>query len=143
MATSTPVVALAKKAGLTTSLDSSVASPDVTAVTYPFDPSLVFPDKVDAVSAMTYNEVNQIVGLGFPLQKLNILRLPDLGVNLLEDLMFAPEKVLADKNFKSSGMTGKEVAAKLLRASIKGWNWAVQNQRRCGGHRAPQMRQHL
>jgi NitT/TauT family transport system substrate-binding protein len=123
-----PVVALAKKAGLSTSLDSSVASPDVTAVTYPFDPSLVFPDKVDAVSAMTYNEVNQIVGLGFPLQKLNIMRLPDMGVNLLEDLMFAPEKVLNERNFKGSGMSGKDIAAKLLRASIKGWNWSVQNQ---------------
>jgi NitT/TauT family transport system substrate-binding protein len=123
-----PVVALAKKAGLTTSLDSTVASPDITAVTYPFDPSLVFPDKVDAVSAMTYNEVNQIVGLGFPLNKLNIMRLPDMGVNLLEDLMFAPESVLANRNFKNSGLTGREVATRLIRASIKGWNWAVQNQ---------------
>lgn len=123
-----PVVALAKKAGLSTSLDSSVASPDITAITYPFDPSLVFPDKVDAVSAMTYNEVNQIVGLGYPLAKLNIMRLSDMGINLLEDLMFAPEKVLAETNFKNSGMSGKEIAAKLLRASLKGWNWAVANQ---------------
>ncbi|MEY4531265.1 MAG: hypothetical protein RLZZ156_1986 [Deinococcota bacterium] len=123
-----PVVALAKKAGMTTSLDASVTTPDVTAVTYPFDPALVFPDKVDAVSAMTYNEVNQIVGLGFPLNKLSVMALPDMGINLLEDLMFAPEKVLAEKNFKSSGMSGKDIAARLLRASIKGWNWAVQNQ---------------
>ncbi len=123
-----PIIALAKKAGMTTSLDSSVASPDITAISFNFDPALVFPDKVDAVSAMTYNEVNQIVGLGFPLNKLNVMPLPDMGVNLLEDLMFAPEKVLADKNFKGSGMSGKDVAARLLRASIKGWNWSVQNQ---------------
>ncbi len=123
-----PVVALAKKNGLSTSLDSSVASPDITAVTYPFDPALVFPDKVDAVSAMTYNEVNQIVGLGYPLGKLNVMRLSDMGVNLLEDLMFAPEKVLNERNFKGSGMSGREIATKLIKASIKGWNWAVQNQ---------------
>lgn len=123
-----PVIALLKTAGLTSSLDASVASPDVTAVTFPFDPAIVFPDKVDAVSAMTYNEVNQIIGLGYPLGKLNVMKLSDNGINLLEDLMFAPEKVLSEKNFKGSGMKGSEIAAKLLRASIKGWNWAVRNQ---------------
>ena len=123
-----PIVALAKKAGMTTSLDSSVTNPDITAISFNFDPALVFPDKVDAVSAMTYNEVNQVVGLGFPLGKLNVMALPDMGINLLEDLMFAPEKTLAEKNFKGSGVSGKEVAARLLRASIKGWNWSVQNQ---------------
>jgi NitT/TauT family transport system substrate-binding protein len=124
-----PVVALAKKNGMTTSLDSSVSKPDITAVTYPFDPSLVFPDKVDAISAMTYNEVNQIIGLGFPMNKLRVMKLSDMGVNLLEDLMFAPEKTLADSNFKDSGMSGKQIAAKLLRASLRGWASAAANQK--------------
>ncbi|WP_309570636.1 ABC transporter substrate-binding protein [Deinococcus sp.] len=124
-----PAVALLKKNGMTTSLDSTVSNPSVQAVTYPFDPSLVFPDKVDAVSAMTYNEVDQIVGLGYPLDKLNVMSAADNGVNLLEDLMFTTQKVLDTKNFKGSGMSGQEVAAKLVRATIKGWNYAVANQK--------------
>lgn len=123
-----PAVALLKKNGLSSSLDATAASPDVQAVTYPFDPSIVFPDKVDAVSAMTYNEVDQIVGLGYPLDKLNIMNASDNGINLLEDLMFSSEKVLNDKNFHGSGLSGKQIAAKLVRATLKGWNYAVRNQ---------------
>ena len=123
-----PAVALLKKYGLTTSLDSTVSSPSVQAVTYPFDPSIVFPDKVDLVSAMTYNEVDQIVGLGYSLDKLSVFHASDYGINLLEDLMFTSQKVLDDKNFKGSGLTGRQIAAKLVRASLKGWNYAVANQ---------------
>lgn len=123
-----PAVALLKKYGLTTSLDSTVSNPSVQAVTYPFDPSIVFPDKVDLVSAMTYNELDQIVGLGYSMDKLSIFHASDYGINLLEDLMFTSQKVLDDKNFKGSGMTGRQIAAKLVRASLKGWNYAVANQ---------------
>ncbi len=122
-----PAVALMKKYGLTTSLDSTVANPSVQAVTYPFDPSIVFPDKVDLVSAMTYNEVDQIMGLGYSMDKLKIFRASDYGINLLEDLMFTSQKVLDDKNFKGSGLSGKEVAARLVRASLKGWDYAVKH----------------
>lgn len=124
-----PAVALLKKYGLTTSLDSSVSNPSVQAVTYPFDPSIVFPDKVDLVSAMTYNEVNQIVGLGYPLDKLQIFNASDYGINLLEDLIFTTERTLANKNFKGSGMSGEDIAARLVRATLKGWNYAVKNQK--------------
>jgi NitT/TauT family transport system substrate-binding protein len=124
-----PAVALLKKYGLTTSLDSSVSNPSVQAVTYPFDPSIVFPDKVDLVSAMTYNEVNQIVGLGYPLDKLQIFNASDYGINLLEDLIFTTERTLANKNFKGSGQSGEDIAAKLVRATLKGWNYAVKNQK--------------
>lgn len=123
-----PAVALLKKYGLTTSLDSTVSNPSVQAVTYPFDPSIVFPDKVDLVSAMTYNELDQIMGLGYSMDKLSVFRASDYGINLLEDLMFTSQKVLDDKNFKGSGLTGRQVAAKLVRASLKGWNYAVANQ---------------
>ena len=124
-----PAVALLKKYGLTTSLDSTASNPSVQAVTYPFDPSIVFPDKVDLVSAMTYNEVDQIVGLGYPLDKLQIFNASDYGINLLEDLMFTTERTLANKNFKGSGQSGEDIAAKLVRATIKGWNYAVKNQK--------------
>lgn len=123
-----PAVALLKRNKLTSSLDSTVARPDVQAVTYPFDPALVFPDKVDLVSAMTYNELNQIQGLGYSMDKLQVFRMADLGVNLLEDLMFTTERVLNERNFRNSGLSGREVAARLVRASLKGWDYAVKNQ---------------
>ncbi|MER3554521.1 MAG: myristoyl transferase [Meiothermus sp.] len=123
-----PAVALFRKCGLTSSLDAKASNPDVQAVSYPFDPALVFPDKVDLVSAMTYNEVDQIAGLGYDSSKVDVFPLADQGINLLEDLIFTSEKVLADKNFKGSGMSGREIAARLIKASIQGWDWAVKNQ---------------
>lgn len=123
-----PAVAMLKKYGYSSSLDATASKPDVQAITYPFDPALVFPDKVDLVSAMTYNELDQIMGLGYSADKLKVFKASDYGVNLLEDLMFTSEKVLSDKNFGGSGLTGKEVAAKLIRASIKGWDYAVKHQ---------------
>ena len=123
-----PAVALFSKCGLTSSLDPKVSNPDLTVVTYPFDPALVFPAKVDLVSAMTYNEVDQIVGLGYDLNQILIWSLANEGINLLEDLIFTTERMLHEPNFKGSDMSGRQVAAKLIRAALKGWDYAVQNQ---------------
>jgi NitT/TauT family transport system substrate-binding protein len=113
--------------GMTSDLDPTVTSPDVNAIVYAFDPALVFPDQVDAASAMTYNELDQIIGLGYPLDTLNVLDPADVGANLLEDLIFTRPDVLADPDFKGSGMTGREVAERFVRASLRGWQYAVDN----------------
>lgn len=115
-------------AGLTSNLDPTVTSPDVDAVVYAFDPSLVFPNEVDVASAMTYNELDQIVGLGYDLDTLSILDPASIGADLLEDSLFATPATLAAMNFKGSGLTGAEVAQRFLRASIRGWEYAVANQ---------------
>ncbi len=120
--------AVFSKADLLSDLDPTVTSPDVEAVVYAFDPALVFPDEVDAASAMTYNELDQIVGLGYPLDVLNVLDPADIGADLLEDLIFMNNDVLASDNFKGSGMSGREVAERFLRASIRGWEYAADNQ---------------
>lgn len=116
------------KAGLTSNLDPTVTNPDVDAVVYAFDPSLVFPNEVDVASAMTYNELDQIVGLGYELPTLSILDPATIGADILEDSVFANPAALASTNFKGSGLTGAEVAQRFLRASIKGWEYAVANQ---------------
>lgn len=115
-------------AGLTSNLDPTVTNPDVDAVVYAFDPSLVFPNEVDVASAMTYNELDQIVGLGYDLSTLNVLDPASIGADLLEDSLFATPATLAAANFKGSGLSGAEVAQRFLRASIKGWEYAVANQ---------------
>src|SRR5690625_1921087 len=116
------------KAALLSDLDPTVTDPDVEAVVYAFDPALVFPDEVDVASAMTYNELDQIVGLGYPLDVLVILDPADIGADLLEDLIFANNDVLASDNFKGSGLSGLEVAERFVRASIRGWEYAADNQ---------------
>ena len=114
--------------GMTSNLDPTVTDPDVNTVVYAFDPALVFPNEVDAASAMTYNELDQIVGLGYGLDALNVLDPADIGASLLEDLIFTTPDLLASEDFKGSGMSGKEVAERFLRATIKGWQYAVDNQ---------------
>src|SRR5690606_19477719 len=108
--------------------DPTETSPDVDAVAYAFDPSLVFPNEVDVASAMTYNALDHIVGLGYGLDSLTILVPADIGADLLEDNIFTTPAVLADQNFKGSGLSGAEVAERFLRASIRGWEYAVANQ---------------
>ncbi len=113
---------------LASNLDPTVTNPDVDTVVYAFDPSLVFPNEVDVASAMIYNELDQIVGLGFPLDTLSVLNPEDIGADLLEDLIFTTPELLASDNFKGSNLSGMEVAERFLRASIKGWEYAVNNQ---------------
>jgi len=115
-------------AGFTSNLDPTVQDPDVNAVVYAFDPSLVFPHEVDVASAMTYNELDQIVGLGYPLEQLVVLDPADIGADLLEDNIFTTPQLLASENFKGSGLSGREVAERFVRASIRGWEYAVENQ---------------
>ncbi|MFA5594791.1 MAG: ABC transporter substrate-binding protein [Trueperaceae bacterium] len=115
-------------AGLTSNLDPTETNPDVDAVVYAFDPSLVFPNEVDVASAMTYNELDQIIGLGYELDVLNVLDPAVIGADLLEDSIFATPATLATDNFKGSGLSGAEVAQRFLRASIRGWEYAVANQ---------------
>ena len=113
--------------GFTSNLDPTVTNPDVEAVVYAFDPALVFPDQVDAASAMTYNELDQIVGLGYPLDDLVVLDPSEIDAALLEDLIFTRPEVLASDDFKGSGMSGAEVAERFVRASIRGWEYAIEN----------------
>ena len=113
---------------ITSDLDPTVTDPDVNAVVYAFDPSLVFPNEVDVASAMTYNELDQIVGLGYPLDTLTLLDPADIDADLLEDLIFTTPELLQNPDFKGSGVSGQEVAERFLRATIKGWEYAVANQ---------------
>ncbi|CAN5888158.1 ABC transporter substrate-binding protein [soil metagenome] len=114
--------------GMTSNLDPTVTNPDVNAVVYAFDPALVFPNEVDVASAMIYNELDQIVGLGYGLDTLNVLDPADIGANLLEDLIFTTPELLASEDFRGSSLSGQEVAERFLRATIKGWQYAVDNQ---------------
>jgi NitT/TauT family transport system substrate-binding protein len=113
--------------GLTSDLDATVTNADVNAVVYAFDPALVFPNEVDVASAMIYNELDQIIGLGFPLDDLTVLDPADVDAALLEDLIFTTPELLASDDFKGSGLSGSEVAERFVRATLRGWQFAVDN----------------
>ncbi|MFQ5793881.1 MAG: ABC transporter substrate-binding protein [Candidatus Bipolaricaulia bacterium] len=128
-----PAQACFRAHGLTSDLDPTVSNPDLSATVYAFDPALVFPDQVDVASAMIYNELDQIRGLGFPLNELSFISVAESGCGLLEDFIFATSELLSSSNWTTaagveSGLSGQELAERFVRATLKGWQWAIDNQ---------------
>ncbi len=114
--------------GLTSDLDATVSNPDVNTTVYAFDPALVFPDSVDVASAMIYNELDQITGLGFPLNQLSVISAAASGCGLLEDFIFTTRELLESDDYKGTGLSGLEIASRFVRASLRGWEYAANNQ---------------
>jgi NitT/TauT family transport system substrate-binding protein len=111
--------------GLTSSLDGSVQDPDIVTRTVSFDPAGVFPGQVEVTSAMVYNELDQIIGLGYSLDQLSRFPAATSDCGLLEDFLFTSRELLETRNFKGGSLTGQEVAERFLRATLKGWSWAI------------------
>lgn len=103
---------------------------DMQTTVYAFDPALVFPDQVDVASTMIYNELHQIIGLGFPLEQLRVLAAAGSACGLLEDFLFTTRALLQSANWKGTGLSGKELAQRFVRATLQGWQWAIHNQER-------------
>jgi NitT/TauT family transport system substrate-binding protein len=93
----------------------------VTIVKQPFDMNLFMKRQVDSASAMTYNELAQVLETKNPktgkltkLSDLNVLKMEQVGTGMLEDGVFTTEKWIADKGHQAT-------AKKFLAASLKGW----------------------
>ena len=67
---------------------------------------------VDAASAMTYNELGLVLESGTAKSDLNIIDMNTEGVAMMEDNLFVNSKWAA---------ANKDLVAKFLKASIKGW----------------------
>jgi NitT/TauT family transport system substrate-binding protein len=87
---------------------------DVTLVQQPFDMNLLLSKQVDAAAAMTYNEYKQVLDAGVKPEDLVIIDFNKEGTAMLEDGIF----VRADWLRTASN---KPIAARFLRASLKGW----------------------
>jgi NitT/TauT family transport system substrate-binding protein len=92
-------------------------------VQQPFDMNLFLQRKIDAASAMTYNELAQVLetknpktGKLFQLSDLNVIKMQDVGTGMLEDDIFSTESYLKDK-------AHQDIAKRFLEASFKGWIW--------------------
>jgi NitT/TauT family transport system substrate-binding protein len=87
---------------------------DVTLVQQPFDMNLLLQKKVDAAAAMTYNEYKQVLDAGVKPEDLVVIDFNAEGTAMLEDGLFVRADWLARG-------TNKAVAARFLRASLRGW----------------------
>jgi NitT/TauT family transport system substrate-binding protein len=103
----------------------------VTIVKQPFDMNLFMKRQVDSASAMTYNELAQVLETKNPktgkltkLSDLNVLKMQTVGTGMLEDGIFTTEKWIGDKGHQAT-------AKKFLAASLKGWIWCRDHVSEC------------
>lgn len=87
---------------------------DLTLVQQPFDMNLLLQRRVDAAAAMTYNEYKQVLDSGVKPEQLVVIDFNREGTAMLEDGIFVRADWLRDAR-------NKAVAARFLRASLKGW----------------------
>jgi NitT/TauT family transport system substrate-binding protein len=87
---------------------------DVTLVQQPFDMNLLLQKQVDAAAAMTYNEYKQVLDAGVKAEDLVVIDFNREGTAMLEDGIFVKADWLRDAK-------NKALAARFLRASLKGW----------------------
>lgn len=124
-----PTFAALTKAGF------DVENPDdVTIAQQAFDMNAFLNREIDAASAMTYNEMAQVLEVvgddgTFPvytLDDLNVLDFNEYGTAMLEDLIFARAEWLAQEG-------NEEIAINFLRASFRGWAYCRDNPADCVG----------
>ncbi|CAD7050631.1 ABC transporter substrate-binding protein [Pseudorhizobium endolithicum] len=111
-----PFFAWMNKLGLSTE-----GGPDgVTVLKQSFDVQPLVQKQADCISVMTYNEYWQAIDAGFKPEDLTVFNYTEMGNDLLEDGLYALEDKLADPAFK-------ENMVKFVRASMKGWKYAMEN----------------
>ena len=77
--------------------------------------------QADCISTMTYNEYWQLIEAGMKADQLIVFKYEDQGVATLEDGLYTTEKNIADPKMADK-------LARFLKASMKGWEYAVKNQ---------------
>ncbi|MBU9712019.1 ABC transporter substrate-binding protein [Evansella tamaricis] len=78
-----------------------------------------FTGDIEVASAMTYNEYQVVLAEGVSEDELTVFDMNDEGVAMLQDNLFVNKEWIEEN---------KEVAAKFVRASIKGWQSAIDDQ---------------
>jgi NitT/TauT family transport system substrate-binding protein len=96
----------------------------VTIVQQPFDMNLFLKHQVDSASAMTYNELAQVLETGVKMSQINVIKMQDAGTGMLEDGLFSTAKWL-------SSTANQAVAVKFIGASLAGWIYCRDHQAEC------------
>ena len=97
---------------------------DVTLIQQPFDMNLLLQKKVDAAAAMTYNEYKQVLDAGVKPDDLVVIDFNKEGTAMLEDGIIAKAEWISDAK-------NKQVAARFLRATLKGWEFCKAKPAEC------------
>src|SRR5690349_21825261 len=111
-----PFYAWMNKIGLKTD-----GGPDgVTVLKQSFDVQPLIQKQADCISVMTYNEYWQLIDAGYKPEQLTVFNYSAMGNDLLEDGLYASEDKLKDPAFEDK-------MVRFVRASMKGWKYAVAN----------------
>ena len=92
----------------------------VTVLKQSFDVQPLIQKQADCISVMTYNEYWQLIDAGYKPEDLIVFNYTAMGNDLLEDGLYVMEDKLKDPAFE-------EKMVKFVRASMKGWKYAVDN----------------
>jgi NitT/TauT family transport system substrate-binding protein len=106
---------------------------DVTLVKQNFDMVAFLKREIDAASAMTYNELAQVLetknpktGKLYQLSDLKVYKMSDLGVGMLQDGIFVKGDWIKDA-------ANQATAIKFLQATFKGWAYCRDHASACVG----------
>ena len=117
-----PFFAWMNKIGLSTD-----GGPDgVTVLKQSFDVQPLIQKQADCISVMTYNEYWQAIDAGFKPEDLIVFNYTEMGNDLLEDGLYVLEDKLQDPAFQDK-------MVRFVRASMKGWQYAVANPEEAAG----------
>jgi NitT/TauT family transport system substrate-binding protein len=104
---------------------------DVQVVKQNFDMLAFLKGEIDAASAMTYNELAQVLevknpdtGKLYQLKDLNVFKYSDLGTGMLQDGVFVRGDWIKDPK-------NQETAVRFLTASFKGWIYCRNHLKEC------------
>ena len=92
----------------------------VTVLKQSFDVQPLIQKQADCISVMTYNEYGQVLDAGFKPEDLVIFNYTEMGNDLLEDGLYVLEDKLKDPAFFDK-------MVRFVRASMKGWDYALAN----------------
>ncbi len=92
----------------------------VTVLKQGFNVDPLLQNQAACISTMTYNEYWQVIDAGLSPDDLTVFKYEDMGVSTLEDGLYVHEDKLADPAFVDK-------MARFVRASMQGWQWAVEN----------------
>jgi len=92
----------------------------VTVLKQSFDVQPLIQKQADCISVMTYNEYGQVIDAGFKPEDLVVFNYSAMDNDLLEDGLYTLEDKLADPAFKDK-------MVRFVRASMKGWDYALAN----------------
>jgi NitT/TauT family transport system substrate-binding protein len=103
----------------------------VTIFAQPFDMQAFLKHQIDAASAMTYNELAQVLEAKNPktnklyqLKDLNVFKYENLGTGMLQDAVFVRDSWIKDKKHQ-------DIARRFLQASFQGWIYCRDHFKSC------------